>query len=249
MSKRNVTKIDGLEKELLSETERVELFISKYWLKVAIVAVFVVIAGVATYAVVSHHNKKIADIQAKFVSAENDELAEIIAQNSSVPGADMARLRLAFSLKEKKAYADAAVQLQAVADNAGADTILRQAAAMELAAVLELDGKIADAAKAFAKAADETAFSAGIKAQAGCQAARLMIAAKNNADAKAMLQKIIARKSMMVDDFAFITWVSQCEQMLAALDNGDFAPAKAKKSVKKAAKKAVKKAAAEPAEK
>ena len=43
MSKRKVTKIDGIEKELLSETERVELFISKYWLKVAIVAVLVVI--------------------------------------------------------------------------------------------------------------------------------------------------------------------------------------------------------------
>ena len=38
MSKRQVKSIDGFEKELLSETERVELFISKYWSKIAIVS-------------------------------------------------------------------------------------------------------------------------------------------------------------------------------------------------------------------
>ena len=235
MSKRKVTKIDGIEKELLSETERVELFISKYWLKVAIVAVLVVILGVAVYAIVSRHDKKIAGIQAQFASADSAELAEIIAKNSSVPGADLARIRLASELKDKKSYADAAAQLSAVADNPAADTVLRQIAAFELAAVFELDGKIADAIKVFSKTADDTAFSAGVKAQAGCQAARLMIASKDNAGAKAMLQKIIARKSMMTDDFAFITWMSQCEQMLAALENGDFAP------VKKAAAKPAKK--------
>ncbi len=235
MSKRKVTKIDGIEKELLSETERVELFISKYWLKVAVVAVLVVILGVAVYAIVSRHDKKIAGIQAQFASADSAELAEIIAKNSSVPGADLARIRLASELKDKKSYADAAAQLSAVADNPAADTVLRQIAAFELAAVLELDSKIADAIKVFSKMADDTAFSAGVKAQGGCQAARLMIASKDNAGAKAMLQKIIARKSMMTDDFAFITWMSQCEQMLAALENGDFAP------VKKAAAKPAKK--------
>ena len=137
--------------------------------------------------------------------------------------------------KAAEAYADAAAQLRAVADNPAADTVLRQIAAFELAAVLELDGKIADAIKVFSKMADDTAFSAGVKAQGGCQAARLMIASKDNAGAKAMLQKIIARKSMMTDDFAFITWMSQSEQMLAALENGDFAP------VKKAAAKPAKK--------
>ena len=106
MSKRKVTKIDGIEKELLSETERVELFISKYWLKVAIVAVLVVILGVAVYAIVSRHDKKIAGIQAQFASTDSAELAEIIAKNSSVPGADLARIRLASELKDKKSYAD-----------------------------------------------------------------------------------------------------------------------------------------------
>lgn len=239
MSKREVKNIEGFEKELLSETERIELFISKYWLKVAIVAVLVVIAGVAAYAVIKQNNDKIFAIQNKFVTAENDELAKLIADNSNVPGIDLARLRLASGLSAKKDYTGAAAQLKAVADNPDADLILRQLAAFELAAALELDGKIAEAAKVFAKAADDTAFSAGIKAQAGCQAARLMIAGKDFTGAKAMLQKIVARKSMMVEDFSFITWISQAEQMLAALDNGDFAPAPA--AAKTAAKPAAKK--------
>ena len=167
MSKREVKNIEGFEKELLSETERIELFISKYWLKVAIVAVLVVIAGVAAYAVIKQNNDRIFAIQNKFATAENDELAKIIADNSTVPGVDLARLRLAAGLSAKKDYAASAAQLKAVADNPEADLILRQLAAFELAAALELDGKIAEAAKVFAKAADDTAFSAGIKAQAG----------------------------------------------------------------------------------
>lgn len=227
MSKREVKNIEGFEKELLSETERVELFISKYWLKIAIAAVIVVIAGVAVYAVVKNQNDKVNAIQNKFASATAEELTGVIAANSDVPGVDFARLRLAAELGAAKNYSGAAEQLKAVADNAGADLIIRQLAVMELGAALEMAGKIADAAQVFAKAADDTAFSAGIKAQAGCQAARLMIAGKDFASAKAMLQRIVARKSIMTEDFAFSTWVAQAEQMLAALDNGDFAPAKA----------------------
>ena len=102
MSKREVKNIEGFEKELLSETERIELFISKYWLKVAIVAVLVVIAGVAAYAVIKQNNDRIFAIQNKFATAENDELAKIIADNSTVPGVDLARLRLAAGLSAKK---------------------------------------------------------------------------------------------------------------------------------------------------
>ena len=66
MSKREVKSIEGFEKELLSETERIELFISKYWLKIAVAAVIIVAICTGVYA----YTKKNADAVMK---AEEDE--------------------------------------------------------------------------------------------------------------------------------------------------------------------------------
>lgn len=245
MSKREVKSIDGFEKELLSETERVELFISKYWAKVAVVAVILVAVFVAGYAFVKSRNDAQSAVQSKFASAEGAELEKVIAGNSNLPGVAMARLRFASELAEKKDFAGAAKQYAIVADDANADIQLRQVAALAQGSALEQDKKIAEAAAVFAKVADNTAFSGGVKTQAGCQAARLLIAEKKFDAAKAMLARLVARKNAVMDDFAFATWISQAEQMLTALENGDFAPAKAaakpaKKSAAKAAKPAKK---------
>ena len=222
MAKREVKNIDGFEKELLSETERVELFISKYWVKVAIAAVIVVLAGVGIYAAVKSSNDKKFAIQQKFVSAEADELADLISANASVAGVDLARFRLAGMLVEKKDLAGAAAQLKAVYDNPEADVILRQCAAFEMAGILEQSGKAADAAKVMAAVADDTAFSAGVKLHAGCQAARMMLSNKDVKGANEMLKRMVARKGLVTDDYTFPAWMSQCEQMLAAIENGDF---------------------------
>lgn len=226
MSKREVKSIDGFEKELLSETERVELFISKNWVKVAVISVIIVAVFVAAYAVMKSRNDARNALLNKFASVEGAELEKVIADNSNVAGVEMARLRLAAELAGKKDFAGAAKQYAAVADNADADFQIRQVAAMAQAGALEQDKKISEAAAVFTKIADNTAFSAGVKAQAGCQAARLLIEEKKFDAAKAMLQRIIARKAAVSDDFALHTWVSQCEQMLTALENGDFKPAK-----------------------
>lgn len=222
MAKREVKNIDGFEKELLSETERVELFISKYWVKVAVAAVIVVLAGVGIYAAVKHSSDRKIEIQQKFVSAEADELAKLIAANTSVPGADLARFRLAGMMVEKKDLAGAADQLKAVYDNPEADVILRQCAAFEMAGILEQSGKAADAARIMSAVADDTAFSAGVKLHAGCQAARMMLSVKDINGAREMLKRMVARKGLVTDDYTFPAWMSQCEQMLAAIENGDF---------------------------
>lgn len=241
MSKREVKSIDGFEKELLSETERVELFISKYWAKVAVVSVILVAVFVAGYAFVKSRNDAQNAIQSKFASAEGAELEKVISENSNVPGVEMARLRFASELVGKKDFAGAAKQYALVADDADADIQLRQVAALAQGSALEQDKKIAEAAAVFTKVADNIAFSGGVKAQAGCQAARLLVSEKKFDAAKALLQRMVARKNAVMDDFAFATWVSQAEQMLTALENGDFAPVKAvAKPAKKSAAKATK---------
>ena len=233
MSKREVKSIDGFEKELLSETERVELFISKNWVKVAVISVIVVAVFVAAYAVMNSRDKARNALLNQFASAEGAELEKVVAANNGVAGVEMARMRLAAELTGKKDFAGAAKQYAAVADDADVDFQIRQVAAMAQAGALEQDKKLGEAAAVFTKIADNTAFSAGVKAQAGCQAARLLIEEKKFDAAKAMLQRMIARKGAVSDDFAFHTWITQCEQMMTALENGDFAPAKAKKAAKK----------------
>ena len=246
MSKREVKSIDGFEKELLSETERVELFISKNWVKVAVVSVALVIVFVAAYAVMKSRNDAKNAMMNKFASAEGAELEKVIAENSTASGVEMARFRHAAALIQKNDFAGAAKEYAAIADNADTDVQLRQVAAMAQAGVLEQDKKIAEAAAAFTRIADNAAFSAGIKVQAGCQAARLLIEEKKFDAAKAMLQRMIARKAASSDDIALYSWVSQCEQMLTALENGDFAPAA---PAKNAAAKPAEKTAAKPAKK
>ena len=227
MSKRQVKSIDGFEKELLSETERVELFISKYWSKIAIVSLIMVAVVVGLFAFNKNRSDAKDAIMNKFASAEGAELEKVIADNSSAPGVEMARLRLAAELIQKKDFAGAAKHYAQVAESSDADVQLRQVAALSQGRALEQDKKISEATAVFTKIADNAAFSAGIKAQAGCQAARLLISEKKFDAAKALLQRIVARKGAVVDDFAFLTWISQAEQTLTALENGDFAPAKA----------------------
>lgn len=238
MPKRQVKSIDGFEKELLSETERVELFISKYWSKIAIVSVILVVVIVGIFAFSKSRSDAQNALMNKFASAEGAELEKLIADNSSATGVEMARLRLAAELVQKKDFAGAAKHYALVAESSDADIQLRQVAALAQGSALEQDKKLSDAAAVFTKVADNAAFSAGIKAQAGCQAARLLIAEKKFDAAKALLQRIVARKGAVADDFAFLTWISQAEQTLTALENGDFAPAKAAVKPAKKAEKA-----------
>ena len=229
MSKREVKSIEGFEKELLSETERIELFISKYWLKIAVAAVIIVAICTGVYAYTKKNADAVAAKQQQLAAAEGEALSKLIAENGNVPGVDMARIRRAAELVEAKDFKAAAAMLRTVLDNPAADVQLRQVAALELGGALEQNKEIDEAIKVFSAAVDENSFSAGIKAQAGCQAARLLISKDNAAAAKALLQRIIARKGSVVDDMGFASWVSQCEQMLTALENGDFKVAGIKK--------------------
>ena len=80
MAKREVKSIDGFEKELLSESERVELFISKYWLKIAIASLIVIVIGVAVYAFMQRAEKEtLDDSTVAFLSSDD---ATVEAENS-----------------------------------------------------------------------------------------------------------------------------------------------------------------------
>ena len=233
MSKREVKRIDGFEKELLSESERVELWISKYWLKVAVVSLIVVVIGVVIYAVKQSSEKAELAAQQELFSASKEKLAAAIAAHPDAPGVELAMLRQAGFLQEDKKYDEAAEMLKKLAAS-NADILIRQIAALNAAAALEAAGKIADAAAAYATAVDFNDFSSGIKAEAAFQAARLYVAQKKTAEAKKLLQRIIDRKAGVINDMGFIVWVTQCEQLMTAIENGDL-PVKPAPAAKKSA--------------
>lgn len=230
MAKREVKSIDGFEKELLSESERVELFISKYWLKIAIASLIVIVIGVAVYAFMQRAEKETLAAQQELFSASKEKLAAAIAAHPDAPGIELARLRQATYLQEDKKYDEAADMLKALAAS-DADIQIRQIAAINAGSVLEKAGKLSAAAAAFAAIVDMNDFSSGVKAEAAFQAARIYVAQKKVADAKKLLKRMIDRKAGVMNDMSFMVWVSQCEQLMTAIENGDL-------PVKAAAKKA-----------
>ena len=57
---------------------------------------------------------------------------------------------------------------------------------------------------------------------------------KKTAEAKKLLQRIIDRKAGVINDMGFIVWVTQCEQLMTAIENGDL-PVKPAPAAKKSA--------------
>ena len=219
MSK-EVKKIDGLEKELYSDRERMEFWIAANWKKSAIAAVVLVIVAVAIYAVSNHMDAKKLSAENALTDTPVEKLADAIAANSDLDGVPVAELRLASYLAGKKDYKAAAARLRNVVANKKADQILVVKARMSLAAMLEASGDIAGAAAEY-MALESSAASGAIQSEAGFQAGRLLIAQKKFADAEMYLSRIAAKKSDGISSF----YQEQALNLLNSLKNGDFAVA------------------------
>jgi len=230
MSKQ-VKKIDGLEKELYSDRERMEIWIAANWKKSAVAAVVLVIIAVTVYAVINN-------IEAKKIKAENilsdtpvEKLADAIAAAPELDGVPVAELRLANYLAGKKDYKTAAVRLRNIIANKKADQMLVTKARMSLASMLELGGDISGAVAEY-MAVESSAASGAVRAEAGFQAGRLLIVLKKFADAEAYLNRIAAQKADGISAF----YQGQALNLLNSLKNGDFT-ASAEKAAATAAKK------------
>ncbi len=225
MSRKNErTKVKDIEKAL-DQDERIELWIRNNYKKCA-VAMLVLIAVVVT--VLALYIKQQNDIRRKSVAiaeAKPEALPALLAENPDLPGAGIARLRLAdYLLNDKKDYAGAESVFNTIAQDASLPVEIRNSAKISAVSCIELSGKSKEACEAFVTICSDPTASPALKCEAVLQAARLLLTLKEQAKAVELLQEVAnweipaggeAQSSVMVGKM-------YAQALLAAIHNGDF---------------------------
>ncbi len=219
MAKKNV---NGLEKELFSDRERMEIWIAENWKKCLVISAAVVIAVVA-FSVFSHiRQKSDENSRAQLASAGADTLAAVIEKYSDHPAASAARTRLAKMLLAKGDFIQAAAEFKKVAATPGCATYLRENALMDAALCAELAQDAKSAVDAYNAIESDMEISLPIRAEAGFNAGRLMLKSGDINGAKAIFTKVAAVN--FSNQQPADLWAAMSRNALAAISNGDFAP-------------------------
>ena len=183
----------------LSDEERIQLWLNKNWKK-CLIAVIVIASAVVAFMSVNYiRDQRIMKAVNAIAEAKADELPALIAENPDVPGANLARLRIALNLMDKKDYA-------------GADTTvpleLRTRARFSAAACKEYAGKAKEASAAYMMIFNDSTVSGGSRYEAAYQAGRILIALNDLAAAKKLLQPVAESKPLAGQplDTASLLW-------------------------------------------
>ena len=205
-----------LENTLFNDVERWEMFFTSHWkqtLAVAIAAVLVVTAAFAVY----HHQVKARHTAAEQLGSADSvaELESAIAKYSGAPGAAFARYRLALQLIEEKKYDRAVQELAKVTSSE--DASLRNKARLTEAYVIELSGKLPDAASKFNALSTTGDAAPSIKCEAIYSAGRLYVKMGKKAEAKAVLQKAAAI-TLPNDSESAAYWKAAAAELLGRIE-------------------------------
>ena len=181
-------KINEQMKEVMDDFDRFEYFFASHWKHIVYAAIAVVVVVAAIVSVKYFVNKSSDAAAAAYDKAEDiAQLEKAIKDYGKTPAA--VYLRLAGMYIAQKDYANARKQLVAAAsDNKAVEVQWR--ARLNLAYLDELEGKYAEAAKAFADFAKavRTPGSAAYAAEAYVAAGRNYLLANKAADAKSVLE-------------------------------------------------------------
>ena len=216
-----------LGNSLFSDRERMELWFAANWKKCVLVVVgLILLSGIAvTWYYVSE--KKEADFVRRLNEAKSaKEIAEIIAERPDHDAVHAARLRMAQDLLAKGEVKAAKAEFEKLAAAAKAASALQESGKIGVANCLELLGEAESAMKSYQTIADDVANSLPTRAEAGFHAARLMLAAGNNADAKKMAERV----AELGNDGARDIYVLFCGEMVKNFDNITVKKAPAQKA-------------------
>lgn len=191
----------------------------KYILAVCVL----ILIGVAVFLTVVHvREKSVSAATAKLAAAEKPEQLEsaLKSVSASVPGYDVAQIRLARLYAAEKKYDRAYACYMAVAERKN-EPYLSARSRLDAAYIKELEGKNAEAAAGFAWVADSADILADLRAEGAYAAGRLFLLLKNETAARKYLS--------MTDPMKAASQVSSQWGMLAqALLNRMSAPSAVK---------------------
>lgn len=175
---------------LFSDDERFEMFFAANWKKIMAAAVAVVVVITLVFAIRLHVANNAKRASAKLAAASSAaDLEKALAENADAAGADAARFRLAGMYIAEKKYAQAQTALDKLADSA-AEPSLRNKARLSAAYMLEMSGKLADAAQRFSAIAAQHSNPSVMRAEAAYAAGRLYLALNKKAEAKQVLNQL-----------------------------------------------------------
>jgi predicted negative regulator of RcsB-dependent stress response len=179
-----------INRALLDDFDKFNALIHRRWKDMIYysIAIVVIVAVIAT--VVSIRNKKLAKAENVFANALTEEaLIKAIGEYGDYEAADFARLKLARIYIDKKEFAKAAAEYKKVFENT-ASIDLKERMQLDLAYLLEKEGKNADALAAFKVVGDAVNNSAAVRAEAYYAAGRLSLLEKDSANAKIYLEQV-----------------------------------------------------------
>jgi hypothetical protein len=197
---------------LLTDEERAGMFFAKYWKKLLALAVIAVVAVTGIFAYTRHSeavkNKAVAGLaRAKTV----EEIKAELAKNPNIPGADAARFRMAKIYAEEKKYGDAIKTLEELTKSE--DTAVGNRARLNIAYLLEIDGKTDEALKRFSALTDTTVLSAAERAEAGYAAGRLYLKLNKKDEAKKILRTVRSLKINPQEQRAANLWQERAAEL------------------------------------
>lgn len=199
-------KVTDIEKAL-NDDERIELWLSKNWLKCLIAVIIIAVAIIAVFTYLNIKEKNALEVSRNFASAKAEELPALLKKNPGAVGADIARLRLAAYLMDKKDISGAVSQFIEVSISKTAPIELKYRARLSAAACCELAGNIKEAASSYKGIFTDKSIPENIRLEAGYNAGRLLIALNDAAQGEALLKEVAAANTGN-------PWKSQAEMLL-----------------------------------
>lgn len=205
---------------LFTDEERAGMFVAAHWKKLVALALLVVVAVTAGFAIFKHVEKtrKAATARLARTNTVADLEAEL-AKISDVSGVDAARFRLAKLYADQKKFDKAREVLKPIAEGSE-DAVVRDWARVSRAYLLELDPAVqkADAAKEFDAISASGGSSLATRAEAAYAAARLYIDQKQPDKAKFVLDRIAMQLNAQTNSQSVAYWKDRITHLKHAIN-------------------------------
>ncbi|WP_176015254.1 hypothetical protein [Victivallis sp. Marseille-Q1083] len=224
-SKNSRKKINAaLSSELMDDFDRFETLVMAHW-KIILAGAIVLLVAVTVAGAWWFHreqvNQKAMNVLADARTVE--QLTAALQEYGTHPNAVNARLRLARLYQEDKKY-DLALEEISAALVLLPENELRHRLSLNQGYLLELGGKLPEAAEAFALAGGNTGMQEALRCEGNYNAARLYIELKDLAKAENMLQSIVPPPDTtpQMTDPALMFWQGQAQFLYNLLENGHY---------------------------
>ncbi|HBC89048.1 MAG TPA: hypothetical protein DCZ94_19075 [Lentisphaeria bacterium] len=210
MNKKKEAEKENIIEETYDEMTQFEDFFVAHWEKILNVAIAIVIASAVYFVYSKISGTKDIEASAEFARAKTvQELQKAIGSHPSNPSANYARLKIAKLLVAEKKYDDALKACREITQVSGSEEAYWQAK-LDEGYILELMGKMDEAAESFSKLGPDIKFPVNVRNEASYSAGRIFLSNGKKDRALASLKSI--------DLSSPTVWSEQAKGLLRRID-------------------------------